>query len=166
MAAVGAACQSYTTKYTNFCCGGFNIYKREENAETHQIMTLGNWNVPTWLLCNTKKLNTEILYWVPPILKHTKKGRSTAYLYTIRLKHIYIEQVSFLYFFMKILYFKANIFLFYPSIKTLSFESSIIEIFWPIELNDLWSKTIFRPKMIVRSGATFIPRWSCLSVCF
>ena len=39
---------------------------------------------------------------------------------------------------------------------------SFIKIFWPIELNDLLSKTICRPKMIVRSGATFILRWSCL----
>ena len=38
----------------------------------------------------------------------------------------------------------------------------IIKIFWPIEHNDLLSKTICRPKMIVRSGATFILRWSCL----
>ena len=37
---------------------------------------------------------------------------------------------------------------------------SIIKIFWPIELNDLWSKTICRPKMIIWSGATFILRWS------
>ena len=33
--------------------------------------------------------------------------------------------------------------------------------FWSIELNDLWSKKICRPKMIVGSGATFILRWSC-----
>ena len=33
--------------------------------------------------------------------------------------------------------------------------------FWPVVLNDPWSKTICRPKMIVRSGATFILRWSC-----
>ena len=33
---------------------------------------------------------------------------------------------------------------------------SIIKIFWPIELNDLWSKKICRPEMIVWSGATFI----------
>ena len=38
---------------------------------------------------------------------------------------------------------------------------SIIKIFWPIELNDLWSKKICRPKIIVWSGATFILRWSC-----
>ena len=35
---------------------------------------------------------------------------------------------------------------------------SIIKIFWPIKLNDLWSKKISRarPKMIVWSGTTFI----------
>ena len=38
---------------------------------------------------------------------------------------------------------------------------SIIKIFWPIELNDLWSKGICQPKVIVWSGATFILRWSC-----
>ena len=38
---------------------------------------------------------------------------------------------------------------------------SIIKIFWPIELNDRWSKNICWPKMIVWSGATFILRWSC-----
>ena len=38
---------------------------------------------------------------------------------------------------------------------------SIIKIFWPIRLNDLWSKMICKPKMIVRSAATFILRWSC-----
>ena len=42
---------------------------------------------------------------------------------------------------------------------------SIIKIFWPIELTDLWSKKISRPKMIVWSSATFILRWSC-SACF
>ena len=31
-----------------------------------------------------------------------------------------------------------------------------------IWLNDLWSKKIYRPKMIIWSGATFILRWSCL----
>ena len=39
--------------------------------------------------------------------------------------------------------------------------ATIIKIFWPIELNHLWFKTICRPEMIVRSGATFILRWSC-----
>ena len=38
----------------------------------------------------------------------------------------------------------------------------VIKIFWSIELNDLWSKKIFRPKMIAWSGATSILRWSCL----
>ena len=38
---------------------------------------------------------------------------------------------------------------------------SIIKIIWSLELNDLWSKTICRPNMVVRSGATFILRWSC-----
>ena len=33
---------------------------------------------------------------------------------------------------------------------------SIIKIVWPNELNDIWSKTICRTKMIVQSGATFI----------
>ena len=41
------------------------------------------------------------------------------------------------------------------------FWCSIINIFWPIELNDLWSKKICRPKIIVWSG-TFILWWSCL----
>ena len=36
-----------------------------------------------------------------------------------------------------------------------------IKIFWSIELNDLWSKKISRPKMIVWSGATIILRWFC-----
>ena len=45
---------------------------------------------------------------------------------------------------------------------SLSWEGIIIEILWPIELNDLWSKTICRPQMIIWSGATFILRWSCL----
>ena len=31
------------------------------------------------------------------------------------------------------------------------FMCSIIKIFWPIELNDLWSKNICRPKIIVWS---------------
>ena len=38
---------------------------------------------------------------------------------------------------------------------------SVIKIFWSIELNNLWSKKICRPKMIVWFGATFILRWSC-----
>ena len=33
---------------------------------------------------------------------------------------------------------------------------SIIKIFWSIVLDYLWSKKIYRPKMIVWSGATFI----------
>ena len=33
---------------------------------------------------------------------------------------------------------------------------NVIKIFWSIELSDLWSKKIYRPKMIVRSGAIFI----------
>ena len=39
---------------------------------------------------------------------------------------------------------------------------SIIKIFWPIDLNNLWSQEICQPKMIVWSGATFILIWSCL----
>ena len=35
---------------------------------------------------------------------------------------------------------------------------SVIKIFWSIELNDLWSKKICRPKMFVWSGDL---RWSC-----
>ena len=42
-----------------------------------------------------------------------------------------------------------------------STSNSIIKIFWPIELNDLWSEKICSPKMIVWSGAIFILRWSC-----
>ena len=38
------------------------------------------------------------------------------------------------------------------------------KIFWPYELNYLWSKKIYRPKMIVWSGATFILRWSCFYI--
>ena len=38
---------------------------------------------------------------------------------------------------------------------------SIIKIFSLIELNDLWSKKICWPQMIVWSVATFILRWSC-----
>ena len=38
-------------------------------------------------------------------------------------------------------------------------------MFWSIELNDLWSKKICRPKMIVWSGATFTLRWSCPLCC-
>ena len=38
---------------------------------------------------------------------------------------------------------------------------SIIKISWPIQLNDLWSKKICEPKMIVWSGAAFILRRSC-----
>ena len=38
---------------------------------------------------------------------------------------------------------------------------SIIKIIWSLELNDLWSKTICRSKMVVQSGATFILKWSC-----
>ena len=33
--------------------------------------------------------------------------------------------------------------------------------FWSIGLDDLWSRKICRPKMIVWSGAIFILRWSC-----
>ena len=36
----------------------------------------------------------------------------------------------------------------------------VIKIFWSIDRNDLWSKKICRPKMIVWSSATFILRWS------
>ena len=39
--------------------------------------------------------------------------------------------------------------------------SGVIKIFWSIEVNDLWSKKICRPKMIVWYGATFIFRRSC-----
>ena len=35
------------------------------------------------------------------------------------------------------------------------------KIFWSIELNDLWSKKVYRPKIIVWSGAIFILIWSC-----
>ena len=37
----------------------------------------------------------------------------------------------------------------------------VFKIFWSIELNDLWSKKICRPMMIVWCGAIFILRWSC-----
>ena len=37
-----------------------------------------------------------------------------------------------------------------------------IKICWSIELNDLWSKKICSPKIIVWSVATFILKWSCL----
>ena len=33
--------------------------------------------------------------------------------------------------------------------------------FWSIKLDDLWSKKVCGPKMIVWSGATFILRWFC-----
>ena len=36
--------------------------------------------------------------------------------------------------------------------------------FWSIELNDLWSKKICRPKMM--SGTVFILRWSCFDFTF
>ena len=40
-------------------------------------------------------------------------------------------------------------------------KRGVIKIFGSIELNNLWSKKIFRPKMIVWSRATFILGWSC-----
>ena len=40
----------------------------------------------------------------------------------------------------------------------------VIKIFWSIKLNDVWSKKICIPKMIVWSGAIFILRWSCFDV--
>ena len=43
-------------------------------------------------------------------------------------------------------------------------RGSITKIFSPIELNDLWSKKICRPKMTAWSYATFILRWSCFFI--
>ena len=40
-------------------------------------------------------------------------------------------------------------------------RGGVIKIFWPIELNGLWSKKICRPMMTVWSSGTFILRWSC-----
>ena len=67
-----------------------------------------------------------------------------------------------MYFFFLIFVFQTKTFTISSSILSATRRGgSIIEIFWPIELNDLWSKKISRPNMIVWSGATFILRWSC-----
>ena len=42
----------------------------------------------------------------------------------------------------------------------------VFKIFWSIELNDLWSKKICWPKVIVWSGATFTLRWFCYVTVF
>ena len=78
--------------------------------------------------CNTKNLNTEILYWVPPILKHTKKRLQHGLsVYTIRLTHIYIEHVSFLYFFLWWCYIsKQTVFFWIPRSKLSPFSSQVV----------------------------------------
>ena len=118
-------------------------------------MTLGNWNVPTWLLCNTKKLNTETLKYCTVCRQYwnTQKKAAARLICTPSGSHIFTwSKFHFCTLFLWKYYISKQTFFFYIPRSKLSPLSSQV---------DLLNSTICRPKMIIRSGATLMTLFVC-----